>query len=210
MSKKLTIMVDDDVYEGLQGAAELSAAQLSLQELRRAMRLTQVELADRLGVRQDTISCFRAKGRHAGVALAELRRRNRTARRYTSSGSACSPAKPRTLMTPAGLRGPRDDAARGSSLSKLMERYGLPGWHNGAALVLTFEKPISGPIASGFACHCDLGLMRAGAARVMISARVYWVMAADEQREREASEWFENPTGDVANEPEEASQRGRA
>jgi DNA-binding XRE family transcriptional regulator len=37
-------------------AAELIAEELSLQELRKAMRLTQVELADRLGVRQDTIS----------------------------------------------------------------------------------------------------------------------------------------------------------
>lgn len=37
-------------------AAELIAEELSLQDLRKAMRLTQVELADRLGVRQDTIS----------------------------------------------------------------------------------------------------------------------------------------------------------
>ena len=37
-------------------AAELIAKELSLQELRKAMRLTQVELADRLRVRQDTIS----------------------------------------------------------------------------------------------------------------------------------------------------------
>ncbi len=37
-------------------AAELIAEELSLQELRKVMRLTQVELADRLGVRQDTIS----------------------------------------------------------------------------------------------------------------------------------------------------------
>ena len=37
-------------------AAELIAEELSLQELRKAMRLTQVELARRLGVRQDTIS----------------------------------------------------------------------------------------------------------------------------------------------------------
>jgi len=37
-------------------AAELIAEELSLKQLRKAMRLTQVELADRLGVRQDTIS----------------------------------------------------------------------------------------------------------------------------------------------------------
>src|SRR5215472_5031793 len=37
-------------------AAELIAEELSLQELRKAMRLTQAELAKRLGVRQDTIS----------------------------------------------------------------------------------------------------------------------------------------------------------
>jgi transcriptional regulator with XRE-family HTH domain len=37
-------------------AAELIAEELSLQELRKAMRLTQVELAKRLGVRQDTVS----------------------------------------------------------------------------------------------------------------------------------------------------------
>jgi DNA-binding XRE family transcriptional regulator len=36
-------------------AAELIAEELSLQELRKAMRLTQAELARRLGVRQDTI-----------------------------------------------------------------------------------------------------------------------------------------------------------
>jgi transcriptional regulator with XRE-family HTH domain len=37
-------------------ADELIAEELSLQELRKAMRLTQAELAKRLGVRQDTIS----------------------------------------------------------------------------------------------------------------------------------------------------------
>jgi transcriptional regulator with XRE-family HTH domain len=37
-------------------AAELIAEELSLQELRKAMRITQAELAKRLGVRQDTIS----------------------------------------------------------------------------------------------------------------------------------------------------------
>jgi transcriptional regulator with XRE-family HTH domain len=37
-------------------AAELIAEELSLRELRKAMRLTQAELAKRLGVRQDTIS----------------------------------------------------------------------------------------------------------------------------------------------------------
>ena len=37
-------------------AAELIAEELSLQELRNAMRLTQAELAKRLGVGQDTIS----------------------------------------------------------------------------------------------------------------------------------------------------------
>jgi transcriptional regulator with XRE-family HTH domain len=37
-------------------ASELIAEELSLQELRKAMRLTQADLAKRLGVRQDTIS----------------------------------------------------------------------------------------------------------------------------------------------------------
>ena len=37
-------------------AAELIAEELSLGELRKAMRLTQADLAKRLGVRQDTIS----------------------------------------------------------------------------------------------------------------------------------------------------------
>ena len=37
-------------------AAELIAEELSLRELRKAMRLTQAQLAARLGVRQDTIS----------------------------------------------------------------------------------------------------------------------------------------------------------
>jgi CRISPR-associated protein Csb2 len=32
---------------------------------------------------------------------------------------------------------------------------------SGAALVLTFENPISGPVALGFGCHYGLGLMRA-------------------------------------------------
>jgi len=39
-------------------AAELIGEELSLQQLRKAMRLTQVEMADRLGVSQDTISRF--------------------------------------------------------------------------------------------------------------------------------------------------------
>ena len=37
-------------------AVELIAAELSLQELHKAMRLTRAELAKRLGVRQDTIA----------------------------------------------------------------------------------------------------------------------------------------------------------
>lgn len=51
-------------------AAELIAEELSLGELRKAMRLTQADLAKRLGVRQDTIS--RAEQR-ADMLLSTLR-----------------------------------------------------------------------------------------------------------------------------------------
>jgi transcriptional regulator with XRE-family HTH domain len=39
-------------------AAELIAEELSLQEIRRALKRTQAELAKRLGVRQDTVSRY--------------------------------------------------------------------------------------------------------------------------------------------------------
>ena len=51
-------------------AAELIADELSLQQLRKAMRLTQVELADQLGVRQDTISRLEQR---ADMLLSTLR-----------------------------------------------------------------------------------------------------------------------------------------
>jgi DNA-binding XRE family transcriptional regulator len=43
-------------------AAELIAEELSLREIRRALKRTQVELAKRLGVRQDTVSRYENGG----------------------------------------------------------------------------------------------------------------------------------------------------
>jgi transcriptional regulator with XRE-family HTH domain len=83
-------------------AAELIAEELSLQELRKAMRLTQAELAKRLGVRQDTIS--RAEQR-ADMLLSTLQSHveamgGRLA--LVAELPNCPPVRIKTLSTLAG------------------------------------------------------------------------------------------------------------
>jgi len=116
-------------------AAELIAKELSLQELRKAMRLTQVELADRLRVRQDTISRLEQR---ADMLL--------------------------------------------STLQSYVEAIG-------GRLAIVAELPNRPPVRIK-----QLSMLAD-------PPDSYRTMAADKEREREASEWVENLTGDIADEP---------
>jgi transcriptional regulator with XRE-family HTH domain len=118
-------------------AAELIADELSLQQLRKAMRLTQVELADRLGVRQDTISRLEQR---ADMLLSTLRS-------YIE--------------------------AIGGRLSIVAELPNRPPVRIRQISTLAGEAELSGG---------------------------YRAMAADKGGERDASEWVENLTGDIADE----------
>jgi transcriptional regulator with XRE-family HTH domain len=118
-------------------AAELIAKELSLQQLRKAMQLTQVELADRLGVRQDTISRLEQR---ADMLLSTLRS-------YVEAiGGRLSIVAELPNRPPIRIR----------QISTLAGEAGLP--------------------------------------------EGYRAMAADKGRERDASEWVENLTGDIADE----------
>jgi len=119
-------------------AAELIAEELSLQELRKAMRLTQVELADRLGVRQDTISRLEQR---ADMLLSTLQS-------YVEAMGG-------RLSVVAEL--PNRPPVRIKQLGMLVEETDLP--------------------------------------------EGYRAIADDKEREREALEWVENLTGDIAGEP---------
>jgi transcriptional regulator with XRE-family HTH domain len=118
-------------------AAELIAEELSLQQLRRAMRLTQAELAERLGVRQDTISRLEQR---ADMLLSTLRS-------YVEGMGG-------RLSIVAEL--PNHPPVRIKQLGMLVGEAEAPGG--------------------------------------------YRPMTADKRRERDASEWVENLTGDIADE----------